>query len=246
MPLSLSPETHPRLPSGLGVALSPPHLLPNGLASPPSLPGLRPQLLPPHRGAQESRGRPWSSPAPGPRARPPSGHSQNPAASQLEARLPALPITSSAPTRPAGQPLLPSPGGSGALASARPASAAGQAALLSGPPPLPLWAPSARYLGLRLPRRAQACAEQTNSCSSTKLLPPSPPPLRRGGGLQPIARSPAYRGGWALWAFTRQSPGERRASDGLSPTSTGESPDWRGRQPIPKREALKIDGISSH
>lgn len=150
----------------------------------PSLPAWSPTPAPPSSPrSSESRGRPWSSPAPGPRARPPSGHSQNPAASQLEARLPALPITSSAPTRPAGQPLLPSPGGSGALASARPASAAGQAALLSGPPPLPLWAPSARYLGLRLPRRAQACVEQTNSCSSTKLLPPSPPPPRRGGGL---------------------------------------------------------------
>lgn len=180
------------------------------LPLPHSLPGLRPHLLPPHRGAQSPEA--GSSPAPGPRARPLSGHSQNPAASQLEARLPTLPITSSAPTRPAGQPLLPSPGGSGALASARPASAAGQAALLSGPPPLPLWAPSARYLGLRLPPRAQACVEQTNSCSSTKLLPPSPPPPppRRGGSSQSQDHPPTVVGG-----LCERSPADLREKGGL-------------------------------
>lgn len=149
--------------------------LPHCLVSDPSSSLLTAVLKSPEAGPGPHR---LQVPAPGPQAA--TARTQPPP--KLEARLPALPITSSAPTRPAGQPLLPSPGGSGALASARPASAAGQAALLSGPPPLPLWAPSARYLGLRLPRRAQACVEQTNSCSSTKLLPPSPPPLRRGGG----------------------------------------------------------------
>lgn len=91
--------------------------------------------------------------------------------------VPARPVPSSAPPLglPEPGPLLPSPvGHSNPSLRTRPASALrpGCSHLLGASAPA-LWGPSARYLGLRLPRRPQACVEQTNSCSSTKPSCPS-------------------------------------------------------------------------
>lgn len=101
-------------------------------------------------------------------ARPPPG--------PANAGLPAGPAPSSAP--PLGlraRPPAPlSRGRSDPSLRPGPASARrpGRSPLPSVSAPAP-WAPAARYLGLRLPRRAQACVEQTNSCSSTKPSCPS-------------------------------------------------------------------------
>lgn len=78
-----------------------------------------------------------------------------------------------------------------------------------------LRAPSARYLRLRLPRRAQACVEQTNSRSSTKPSCPSSSSSSPWGGDPGQWHNYAYHQGWAVCARIRQSSGERRAFFGV-------------------------------
>ena len=132
-----------------------------------------------------------------------------------------------------------------------------QAAFLSGvPPPLPLRAPSARYLGLRLPRRAQACVEQTNSCSSTKPSCPSSSSSSPWGGAPAnctTTRLPSRVGSlranppilWRKAGLFRRCHQRVREKDWIGETpdqySEGNLEDGRGEEPL-KGELFKVGG----
>lgn len=197
----MSLETQPPLPSGLGVALSPPHLMPNGLASPPSLPGLRPQLLPPTVVLRVRRTTLVLTGSGSPRPVPERPQPE-PSASQLE-RLGSQPCRSP-PRRPLGlrdSPFCP-------LQEAlepwrRPDPPLPQARLRPsrdlrlcpyGLHQLGTWG-SVFPVGPKPVWNRQTAAAQPNSCPLRLLLLLL---AGAGQGLQPIARSPAYRGGWAL------------------------------------------------
>lgn len=204
------------------------------------------QFLPPHRGAQSTKAGPdpprLRSPRPSPRAA--AARSQPPP--RAEARLQPRRSPPQRPPRPAGTaPAALSRG----LASPGP----GPSRLCCRPGCAPLRTSASALVGsISSVPGAPSPPSGPSLCGTDKqrlLNQTSCPLLLRlllaGRGLQPITTPPASWGRWAICAPIRQSSGERRALGAVT-NQYSERLDWRGRRPVAKREALKMDGRRNH